>query len=94
LLLLASTNNVPFNAFAPHLALFEGYSGGYNEAKVLELRQECLDLFTVQDPINVVRGLQLGFTFIGWACAEAGVSPLAPAEFDLQQMQRKFPSPL
>jgi len=33
--------------------------------------------------------LQLGFALIGWACAEAGVSPLAPAEFDLAQMRRK-----
>jgi hypothetical protein len=26
---------------------------------------------------------------IGWACAQAEVSPLAPAEFDLEQMRRK-----
>jgi hypothetical protein len=38
---------------------------------------------------KVVRGLQLGFTFIGWACAAAGVSPLAPTEADLEQMRRK-----
>lgn len=41
------------------------------------------------DLTSVVKGLQLGFVLIGWACALAGVSPLAPTELDLEQMQRK-----
>ncbi len=89
LFLLASTNNVPFDAFAPHVALLNGYTGQYSEGKAIELRQECLSLLTGQERDNVVQGLQLGFALIGWACAEAGVSPQAPADFDLEQMRRK-----
>lgn len=38
---------------------------------------------------KVIEGLQAGFALIGGACAEAGVSPVAPAEYDLEQMRKK-----
>src|SRR5205085_2488950 len=46
-------------------------------------------LLAGNDFAMIVQGLQIGFALIGWACAEAGVSPLDPAEFDLAQMRRK-----
>ena len=95
LLLLAATNNVRYDDFTPHISMLSGYyeHGDDNDEQVIEQRQECLDLLATataaHEPSTILRGLQLGFTFIGWACAQAGVSPLAPAEFDLEQMRRK-----
>ena len=37
----------------------------------------------------IAQGLSMGFTTIGRTCAAAGVSPLAPAEYDMAQMRRK-----
>ena len=89
LFLLASTNNVLYNNFMPHAAILHGYTGQYSEEKSIELRQECLQLLDTDDPEQFARGLGIGFSIIGWACASAGISPLAPAEFDLDQMRRK-----
>ncbi len=89
LFLLASTGNVLYNSFMPHAAILHGYVGNYNEEKSIELRQECLQLLETNDPVQIAHGLELGFAFIGWACAAAGISPLAPAEYDLDQMRRK-----
>jgi len=89
LFLLAAGASVPYNDFAPHLAVIDGYNAQYNEAKVIELREECLHLVAENEPLLVAQGLNLGFRFIGWACAEAGVNPLEPAEYDLGQMRRK-----
>jgi phosphoribosyl-AMP cyclohydrolase len=89
LFLLAAGASVPYNDFAPHLALIDGYNAQYSEAKVIELREECLYLVAENEPLLVARGLNLGFRFVGWACAEAGVNPLEPAEYDLGQMRRK-----
>lgn len=89
LFLLASTGNVLYNDFMPHAAILHGYTGQYSEEKSIELRQECLQLLDTDDPAQFVRGLGIGFLIIGWACASAGISPLAPAEFDLDQMRRK-----
>ena len=89
LFLLASASNLPFTDFAPHNAMINGYSGPYSDGKVIELRQECLSLLASNQPASVIKGLQQGFALIGWACAQAGISPLAPAEFDLDQMRRK-----
>jgi phosphoribosyl-AMP cyclohydrolase len=91
LLLLAATCNVRYDDFMPHAAIFSGYDehGDESDEKIIEQRQECLDLLTGSDPSIIVRGLQLGFALIGWACAKAKVSPLAPTEFDLEQMRRK-----
>jgi phosphoribosyl-AMP cyclohydrolase len=55
----------------------------------IEKRQECLDLLTANERSKIARGLYLGFALIGWACAGAEVSPLAPAEYDLEQMRQK-----
>ncbi|GAC1360078.1 MAG: hypothetical protein NVS2B12_16370 [Ktedonobacteraceae bacterium] len=89
LFLLASTNNILYNNFMPHAALLHGFTGKYSEEKSIELRQECLQLLDTGDPTQFAHGLELGFAFIGWACASAEISPLAPAEFDLEQMRRK-----
>ena len=89
LFLFASTNNIPFDTFAPHIALLTGYTAGYNEARIIELRQECLSQLALQEPASIQQGLSLGFSFIGWACAEAGIEPFAPTSFDLEQMRRK-----
>jgi len=89
LLLLASSRNIAYQDFTPHLSVISGYQAQYNENKVIEQRQECLSLLASNQPAAVMQGLHLGFGLIGWACAEAGVSPLAPAEFDLGQMRRK-----
>lgn len=89
LFLLAITNNVHFDDFAPHAALIKGYSSQDSEEAARELPQECLRLLATGDSGELRRGLQTGFSFVGWACAIVGVSLLAPAEFDLAQMRRK-----
>ncbi len=93
LFLLAATDSILFDEIAPHIAILEGFSregaGPLPEDKVIELRQESLNLIGTGEHNKVVRGLQLGFAFIGWACAAAGISPLAPAEADLRQMRRR-----
>ena len=89
LLLLAAGSNIPYNDFSPHLSLLQGYQGAFPEAKVIELRQECLNLVVSADNASVAHGLQLGFSLIGWACASAEITPLQPAEYDLDQMRRK-----
>jgi phosphoribosyl-AMP cyclohydrolase len=89
LFLLASTANVLYNDFMPHAAILRGYAGHYNEEKSIELRQECLQLLDTNDHVQFAHGLELGFAIIGWACASAGMSPLVPAEYDLDQMRRK-----
>jgi phosphoribosyl-AMP cyclohydrolase len=89
LLLLAATCNVPYNEFAPHVALLNGYYRPFSESKVIEVREECLRLTSGGQLTQIAQGLQLGFALIGWACAEAKVDPLEPAEYDLGQMRRK-----
>lgn len=91
LLLVASTLNLPYDDFTPHLSILKGYSAEItgNAANMIEQRQNCLDLLAANEPSLVVQGLDFGFAFIGEACAQAAVSPLAPTEFDLDQMRRK-----
>ncbi len=89
LFLLAATRSIPFNDFSPHASVFSGYAAHFEDGKVIELREECLQQLATEEPANIAQGLQLGFTLIGCACASAHVSPLAPAEFDLDQMRRK-----
>lgn len=89
LLLLAATGNLSYNDFIPHAAILHGYSAHYSMEQAIEQQQQCLSLLEANEPSRVIRGLRLGFALIGWACAEAGVSPLDPTEFDLAQMRRK-----
>ncbi len=89
LFLLAATNNLLFEDFAPHTALLSGYTSQYSEEAAVEVCQECLNLLTMDHCVQIVRGLQTGFSFVGWASAATGISLLAPAEFDLVQMRRK-----
>ncbi len=89
LFLIASTHNLHYNDFTPHDFVLHGYYQQQTEAKAIEQRQDCLSLLSTDQPTTVIQGLQLAFAFIGWACAEAKVSPLEPAEFDLEQMRRK-----
>ncbi|HYK84345.1 MAG TPA: phosphoribosyl-AMP cyclohydrolase [Ktedonobacteraceae bacterium] len=89
LLLLASTHNLRYDDFLPHASLLSGYHEQYTESKAIEQQQDCLSLLTANEPNTIIQGLHLGFALVGWACAEAKISPLAPAEFDLEQMRRK-----
>lgn len=89
LLLLAATHNLPYDDFAPHLALLNGYNEEMSENRAIELWQECLNLLNTQDQNSLAQGLQAGFSFIGWACHEADISILAPSEYDLAQMRKK-----
>ncbi len=87
--LIAAGSNVSYNDFAPHASLLESYEGQDSEAKEIDQRQECLSLVSSDQPALVAQGLRLSFAQIGWACAEARVNPLAPSEYDLDQMRRK-----
>jgi phosphoribosyl-AMP cyclohydrolase len=89
LLLLAATAGMRYEDFTPHASILSGYSERYSESKAIEQRQDCLSLLAGNAPDTNIQGLHLGFALIGWACAEAKISPLAPAEFDLEQMRRK-----
>lgn len=90
LMLLAATHRFRYDDILPHVFLLRGYyephDGG--ESTAIELRQECLNLLS-SESAQVAQGIQLGFVLVGWFCAEARVSPLAPAEYDLEQMRRK-----
>jgi hypothetical protein len=87
--LIAAGMNVPYNDFVPHMSLLDGYRGQYSDAKAIEQRQECLSLVSSEHATTVGQGLRLGFAQIGWASAAAGISPLEPPEYDLDQMRRK-----
>ncbi|GAC1566851.1 MAG: hypothetical protein NVS3B14_11040 [Ktedonobacteraceae bacterium] len=89
LLLLAATYNLKYQEFLPHTAILRGYEERVSAEQSIDLRQRCLNLLTTNDPAHVIQGLEIGFQLIGWACAEAQISPLSPPEFDLQQMNRK-----
>ncbi len=91
LLLLAATNNVRYDDFMPHASILSGYyeQNSDDDEKAIEQRQQCLNLLTTHESSTIAQGLGLGFALLGWACARAGVSPLAPTEFDLEQMRRK-----
>lgn len=89
LFLLTVTSNLAFDDLAPHMALLKGYTSQYGEEAAIELPQECLKLLSTGSSAEIRSGLLTGFSFVGWACAAAEISPLAPAEFDLAQMRRK-----
>ena len=89
LFLIAATIQLNYNDFMPHEALLSGYQEHYDEGKMVELWQECLSLVAKTQPTAIAKGLQQGFSLIGWACAEAKISPIMPIEFDLDQMRRK-----
>jgi phosphoribosyl-AMP cyclohydrolase len=87
--LLAATNKLRYEDFMPHVSILEGYYEDHNTGWTVEQQQNCLNLLAANEVAKVMQGLQSGFVLLGWACAEAEVSPLAPAEFDLAQMRRK-----
>jgi len=87
LMLLAATRNVKYDAVRPHEAILAGYETP--APQTLEQDQECLSLLVSENPADIIQGLAMGFTTIGRTCAEAGVSPLAPADYDMAQMRRK-----
>jgi phosphoribosyl-AMP cyclohydrolase/phosphoribosyl-ATP pyrophosphohydrolase len=88
LLLLAATRNIQYDEVQLHEAVLGGYATSLTP-QTLGQSQECLNLLLSDDLAEVRQGLILGFVTIGRTCAEAGVSPLAPAEYDLAQMRRK-----
>jgi phosphoribosyl-AMP cyclohydrolase/phosphoribosyl-ATP pyrophosphohydrolase len=87
LMLLATTRNIKYDEVRPHEAILRGYETPGHQT--LEQAQECLTLLVSENQEEVVQGLAMGFATIGRICAEAGVSPLAPAEYDMAQMRRK-----
>lgn len=89
LCLLAALKHMPYEDFMPHASVLHGYTGQYNAQKVATLLDECQRLIASADPVQFARALMHGFALIGWACAAAGISPLAPAEYDLEQMRVK-----
>jgi len=94
LLLLAATAKLHYDDFTPHVSMLRGYNERYSADVgtrfiASEQQENCLKLLSAPEQSMVVQGLQPGFALIGWACAQAGISPLAPAEFDLEQMRRK-----
>ena len=89
LMLIAATYQLPYEDIAPHAAILQGYQDRYGYEKATETREECLNLLGTFDLAQIAPGLRIGFALIGWACAEAGISPLAPAEYDLEQMRKK-----
>ena len=89
LFLLAATKKIRYDDFWPHEAIFDGYFEQHDSGWSVEQQQNCLSLVASNEPAKIAQGLQIGFALIGWACAEAAVSPLDPAEYDLAQMRRK-----
>jgi hypothetical protein len=89
LFLLAAISHVEYDHFNPHTAILKGFTGQYTLANVTTLRQLALQLASSQDSSQLIRGLTTGFDIIGWACFSAGISPLAPIEYDLAQMRQK-----
>lgn len=87
LMLLATTRKIKFDEVKPHEAILHGYETPIPQT--LEQAQECLNLLISEQPAEIIQGLVMGFTTLGRTCAEAGVSPLAPAEYDMAQMRRK-----
>lgn len=89
LLLLAAVLKIRYDEFSPHEALLDAYYHNYDSLWSLDQRQNCLNQLISNDPQEIASGLSIGFALIGWACAEAHINPLDPAEFDLTQMRRK-----
>ncbi len=89
LFLLAAISNVEYDHFNPHTAMLKGFTGQYTLTNVATLRQLVLQLASSQDSSQLIRGLTTGFDIIGWACFSAGISPLAPIEYDLTQMRQR-----
>ena len=95
LMLLAATSNLRYDDFMPHLSLRQGYTEGLATKhistieKAIEQQQNCLNLLATHDRSLMIQGFHIGFTLIGWACAQADVDPLAPSEYDIEQMRRK-----
>ncbi len=89
LFLIAATLRLNYNDFVPHEALLQGYKEHYSEARMLEQWQECLAHTAKSEASAIAKGLQLGFSLVGWACGNAKISPIMPVEFDLDQMRRK-----
>jgi phosphoribosyl-AMP cyclohydrolase len=89
LMLLAATHHLRYDDFQPHASILSGFSEHMSSEKAIERQQDCLSNLANYDPKTIVQGLHLSFAQIGWACAEAKISPLAPAEYDLEQMRRK-----
>ncbi len=87
LMLLAATYTLSYDEFLPHEAVKEGYE--VPSISMSTAIQECLSMLSAEERTKVIAGLRAGFALIGRACAEAGVSIVAPAEYDLEQMRKK-----
>ena len=95
LMLIATINLLLYDDFTPHISILQGYTeevaikNTSTIEKAIELQQNCLNLLATNDRSQIIQGLHIGFMLIGWACAQAKVNPLAPSEYDIEQMRRK-----
>ena len=95
LMLIATINHLLYDDFTPHISILQGYTeematkNTQSSEKAIELQQNCLNLLATKDRSQIIQGLHIGFTLIGWACAQANVNPLSPSEYDIEQMRRK-----
>jgi phosphoribosyl-AMP cyclohydrolase len=95
LMLIATITNLRYDDFTPHISILQGYTEEVaakdmqNSEKAIEQQQNCLNLLATNDRSHIMQGLHIGFTLIGWACAQANVNPLAPSAYDIEQMRRK-----
>jgi len=87
LMLSAAVRNIKYDEVKPHEAILRGYA--IATPQTFEQAEECLNLLLSENRVENIQGLVLGFMTIGRTCANAGVSPLEPAEYDMAQMQRK-----
>jgi len=87
LMLLAATYTLSYDEFLPHEAVVQGYEEP--SISMSAAIQKCLSMLSAEERTKVSEGLRAGFALIGRACAEAGVSIVAPAEYDLEQMRKK-----
>ena len=89
LFLLAATDKLFYDHFAPHAFILRGYTGEYSREDVSEQCRACLALVETHESEQVIQGLEIGFAIVGWACTVAAISPIAPVEYDLAQMKRR-----
>lgn len=87
--LLAAFHDVAYDSFNPHTAIVRGFTEKYTAEQAADLRQQCIQQLDTDESTQLIRGLLTGFSIVGWACASAGISPLAPIEYDLAQMRHK-----
>lgn len=90
LFLLAASSHLVYEDFMPHASVLSGYYDDQQEEQnIQEKMQDCIGMFSADEPELIIQGLHAGFSLVGWASRVAQISPLAPGERDLEQMLQK-----